>query len=558
MKIRRSRGIEATVETTSDSRFDSRFDFDFASSLLLDIAQERSLEGLMDKSIAAAITNPEFARVEIWLIEKGDICSHCPQRPQCPDQTRCLHLVAGGQNRFPGDAGRSLRIFNTQERIPLGVGFVGKIATTGQLTDLQTTDEVCREFPRLEFLQAEKIGRCAGSTISFRGETLGVLAIFSRAHLTKDRLAWQQIFSDHFGAAVANACAFAEINRLKAQLELQNAYLQEEVVEAKAFGELVGQSAALRHIVSQIDLVAPTEASVLILGESGTGKELVAREIHQRSLRKDKSLVRVNCASIPKDLFESEFFGHVRGAFTGAVKDRSGRFEAAEGGTLFLDEIGEVPLDLQSKLLRVLQEKRYERVGEDRTRLADVRVFAATNRDLKQAVAAGRFREDLYYRLNVFPVQVPPLRERMEDVPLLAKHFVEVSVKKLRCPKPRLTRAGIAKLQGYNWPGNIRELQNVIERAVIISRGGALDFDLPASQPALVPRPLAREESKTKPEFLTEAELQQRERENLLVILEKAHWKIMGRDGAAELLGVKPTTLMTRMKKMGLRRPVSV
>ena len=350
--------------------------------------------------------------------------------------------------------------------------------------------------------------------------------------------------------------AFDEIQRLKAQLEMQNAYLQEEVVEAKAFGELVGQSHALRHIVSQIDLVAPTEASVLILGESGTGKELVAREIHNRSLRKDKPLVRVNCASIPKDLFESEFFGHTRGAFTGAIKDRAGRFEAAEGGTLFLDEIGEVPLDLQSKLLRVLQEKRYERVGEDRTRLADVRVIAATNRDLEQAVAADRFREDLYYRLNVFPIQVPPLREHMEDIPLLAKHFIESSVRELRCPKPRLTRAGVAKLQNYHWPGNIRELRNVIERAIIISRGRVLDFDLPAAEAALVPASrTAREASDTEPEFLTEAELQRRERENLQVILEKARWKIKGADGAAELLGVKPATLKARMKKMGLKRP---
>jgi transcriptional regulator with GAF, ATPase, and Fis domain len=318
----------------------------------------------------------------------------------------------------------------------------------------------------------------------------------------------------------------------------------------------VGQSQALRHIVSQIDLVAPTEASVLILGESGTGKELVTREIHRRSRRKDKPLVRVNCASIPKDLFESEFFGHARGAFTGAVKDRAGRFEAAEGGTLFLDEIGEVPLDLQSKLLRVLQEKRYERVGEDRTRLADVRVIAATNRELKQDAAAGRFREDLYYRLNVFPIQVPPLREHMEDIPLLAKHFIELSVRELRCPKPRLTRAAIAKLQSYHWPGNIRELRNVIERAVIISRGRVLDFDLPTAEAALVPaRQAAREASDTEPEFLTEAELQRRERENLLIILEKAHWKIKGADGAAELLGVNSATLLSRMRKMGLRRP---
>jgi len=353
--------------------------------------------------------------------------------------------------------------------------------------------------------------------------------------------------------------AFEEIEVLKSQLEMQNAYLEEEVVQAKAFGGLVGQSRALHNIVKQIDLVAPTEASALILGESGTGKELVAREIHHRSRRKDKPLVRVNCASIPKDLFESEFFGHTRGAFTGAVKDRAGRFEAAEGGTIFLDEIGEVPLDLQSKLLRVLQEKCYERVGEDRTRQADVRVIAATNHDLEQAVAAGRFREDLYYRLNVFPIQVPPLRERMEDVPLLAKQFIESSIKELGCPKPRLTRAAIAKLQNYHWPGNIRELRNVIERAIILSRGGALDFDLPvASSPAAAPRFTPQEADATEPGILTEPEMQRRERDNLLAALRKTNWKIKGADGAAELLGVKPTTLKARIKKMGLKRPASL
>lgn len=350
-----------------------------------------------------------------------------------------------------------------------------------------------------------------------------------------------------------------EIAALKSQLELQNSYLTEAVVEAKAFGDLVGQSAALRHIVSQIDVVAPTEASVLILGETGSGKELVAHEIHRRSARKDRPLVRVNCASIPKELFESEFFGHARGSFTGAVRDRAGRFETAEGGTLFLDEIGEVPPDMQSKLLRVLQEKRYERVGEDRTRHANVRIIAATNRDLKKEAAAGRFREDLYYRLNVFPIQVIPLRERMDDVPLLAKHFVELSVRELKCAKPRLTRAGVTKLQNYDWPGNVRELRNVIERAVILARGGTLDFDLPIATTSTPPIPLPPapmpEEGATEPGFLTEAELQRRERDNLIAVLEKANWRIKGRDGAAELLGVNPTTFLARMKKWGIKRP---
>ena len=264
---------------------------------------------------------------------------------------------------------------------------------------------------------------------------------------------WTRIYADHIGAAIANARAFQEIQRLKAELELHNTYLQEAVVEAKAFGDLVGQSSPLRHIVSQIDLVAPTAASVLILGETGTGKELVAHEIHRRSARKDKPLVRVNCASISRALFESEFFGHVRGAFTGAVKDRAGRFEKAEGGTIFLDEVGEIPQDIQNKLLRILQEKRNERVGDDRTRRANVRIIAATNRDLRGAVAAGRFREDLFYRLNVFPIQVPPLRKRMDDIPSLARHFVELSIRDLKCAKPRLTKAAIAKLQNYQCQG---------------------------------------------------------------------------------------------------------
>jgi transcriptional regulator with GAF, ATPase, and Fis domain len=353
---------------------------------------------------------------------------------------------------------------------------------------------------------------------------------------------------------------FDQMQGPKAQLELPNTCLQEEAVEAKAFGDLVGQSEALRQIVGQIDLVAPTDASVLILGETGTGKELVAGEIHRRSQRKDKLLVRVNCASIPKELFESEFFGHVRGSFSGAIRDRTGRFETAHGGTMFLDEVGDVPLELQGKLLRVLQEKRYERVGDDRTRFADVRIIAATNRDLKQAVAAGQFREDLYYRLNVFPIQVAPLRQRMGDIPLLAEHFVGLSVRELKCAKPRLTRAAVAKLQNYDWPGNVRELRNIIERAVILARGGALDFDLPITgQASPLARPASRADasagSPPQPKFLTEAELQRRERDNLLLVLEAANWKIRGADGAAELLGVKPSTLNSRMIKWGMKKP---
>jgi DNA-binding NtrC family response regulator len=337
------------------------------------------------------------------------------------------------------------------------------------------------------------------------------------------------------------------------QAEIVMSSLRKPGRTAGADSEIIGQSPVWRQIMKQIEMVAPTDATVLILGETGTGKELIARELHRRGRRKEKPLVRVNCASIPKELYESEFFGHARGAFTSAIRDRVGRFEAAAGGTLFLDEIGEIPLELQGKLLRVLQEKCYERVGEDRTRRADVRIVVATNRDLKKEVAAGRFREDLYYRLNVFPINVAPLRERKEDIPVLAAHFVELAVKELECVRPRLTRAGIETLQNYDWPGNVRELRNVIERAAIFAQGGAFEFDLPVtgSDPSRF-EPVERDGIEQ--EFLTEAEMRRRERENLFAVLRKTGWKIKGVDGAAELLGVKPTTLISRIEKMGLKR----
>jgi DNA-binding NtrC family response regulator len=323
-----------------------------------------------------------------------------------------------------------------------------------------------------------------------------------------------------------------------------------------AVGQIIGQGRAWRQIVNQIDIVAPIDAAVLVLGETGAGKELVACELHRRSRRRDKPLIRVNCACVPKDLFESEFFGHVRGAFTGALKDRIGRFEAAAGGTLFLDEVGEIPLELQSKLLRVLQEKSYERTGESKTRTADVRIVAATNRNLQEEVAAGRFREDLYYRLNVVPIKVPPLRDRKEDIPLLASHFIETTVREIRCPRPRLTRVGIDQLQNYDWPGNIRELCNAIQQAAILAQGGDLDFNLH------VDGRKGRMNSRRWVDYgdfgaghLTEAEMRQWKRQNLLVVLQKTGWKIKGIDGAAELLGVKPTTLISQIQRLGLRKP---
>jgi transcriptional regulator with GAF, ATPase, and Fis domain len=526
--------------------------------LLLDIARERSVESIL-KKLVDSVERTEFVFSQVWLVEKGDRCTTCKLRSDCADQTRCLHLAAG-RGRSASNAGNVPHAYeDLSARIPLNFGPLGEAATTGQLRLIRNPDKQPISVAGLEWVQGEGILECGIRPIEYKGEVLGAIVGFAREYIPDSFTPWGHLFADHVGAAIANARAFEEIQHLKAQLELQNSYLQEAVIEAKAFGGLIGQSAALKKIVTQIDVVAPTEASVLILGETGTGKELVAHEIHHRSTRKNGPLVRVNCASIPRDLFESEFFGHVKGAFTGAVKDRAGRFETAEGGTIFLDEVGEIPLDIQNKLLRILQERRYERVGDDRTRRADVRIVAATNRDLKKEVAAGRFREDLYYRLNVFPVQVPPLRDRMDDIPLLAKQFVELSTKELKCAKPRLTKASLAKLQNYNWPGNVRELRNVVERGVILARGGVLDFDLPIATQmptALAPRSHASPPATMANQaFLTKPELQRMERDNLLLALEAAHWKIKGPGGAAELIGVKPTTLLSKMKKWGLTRP---
>jgi len=353
--------------------------------------------------------------------------------------------------------------------------------------------------------------------------------------------------------------ALSEIERLKEELERERDYLREEVSVSMNFGHIVGESPALKSMLARIEAVANTPASVLIIGETGTGKELVAHAIHARSARAEKPLVKVNCASIPDELFESEFFGHVRGAFTGAHRDRPGRFQLANGGTIFLDEVGEIPLSLQGKLLRVLQEKEFERVGDDRTTAVDVRVIAATNKDLEEAVERGDFREDLYYRLSVFPVQVPPLRRRGEDVVQLAVHFMEQVCREFGRPCPQLTQSDVAALRRYDWPGNVRELKNVIERALILSTGETLRLDLsladhPAGGPAPAPAAALPVTENGKP-FLTEAEMKERQRANLIAALEAADWRIAGDSGAAKLLGLRPSTLADRIKSFGIKRP---
>lgn len=344
----------------------------------------------------------------------------------------------------------------------------------------------------------------------------------------------------------------AENARLREELEQERDYLREEVNVAMNSGQIVGNSPPLMKMLKRVAAVAETPASVLLQGESGVGKELVAHAIHAQSGRADGPLVKVNCASVPKELFESEFFGHVKGAFTGAHRDRVGRFQLADGGTIFLDEVSEIPLELQSKLLRVLQESEFERVGDDVTRSVDVRVIAATNRNLEQQIVAGEFREDLFYRLSVFPVDVPALRERGDDVIRLAQYYLEKTCNDFGRDTMQLTRSQAEMLLRYNWPGNVRELKNVIERAVILSPGKALRLDLSMSNPgADVPGSAVNDNAD---QVLTEAEMREFQKNNLIAALRQADWKVSGHGGAAELLGVKPTTLADRIRTFGVKK----
>jgi PAS domain S-box-containing protein len=343
--------------------------------------------------------------------------------------------------------------------------------------------------------------------------------------------------------------AFDEVKKLKEQLELERDYLRDEIKTSASFGEIIGESQALKRTMEQINAVATTSASVVVLGESGVGKELIARAIHANSNRADQPLVKVNCASIPAELFESEFFGHVKGSFTGAHRDRVGRMQLANQGTLFLDEVGEIPLDLQGKLLRALQENEFERVGDEKTVRVDVRIVAATNRDLAVEVKNGTFREDLYYRLSVFPIEVPALRERQADIVPIAQHFVRDVCRQLGRQPLHMTKGHAVELVRHAWPGNIRELKNVIERAVILSTGEMLRLDLampPAAADNVNPVTLPQAD-----ELLTDAEFRVLEKDNIAKALRIAKGKISGAGGAAELLGIKPSTLAYRMSKLG-------
>ncbi|HZU95760.1 MAG TPA: sigma 54-interacting transcriptional regulator [Planctomycetota bacterium] len=492
-------------------------------AISLAAGQERSVDSVLRQIVTGLAGQPSVALARVWLA--------------VGDGSLQLAASAGTPRASPGESW--MRTDGDFRRIPVGKFKVGEVAGSGRPVLVGDALEKSEWAARPDWARREGIRSFAGQPLVFRGEVLGVLGVFGREAMSEADFLGTRLLADHAAAAIANGRAFDEIQRLRERLEAENSYLLEDAAPSL---ECVGKSPALLEALAKADQVAATSATVLLLGETGVGKEIFAQRIHRGSPRRDRPLIRVNGASIPRELFESEFFGHVKGSFTGALKDRAGRFQAADGGTLFLDEVGEIPLELQPKLLRAVQEGEFQRVGEDRPRRSDVRIIAATNRDLAREARDGRFREDLYYRLSVFPIRVPPLRERREDVGPLAAHFAARASKRFGIPAGTLEPSEIARLERYDWPGNVRELENVVERAVIVARGRPLRFEL-GDAPTRPPSG----------QILTDEQVRRLERENLEAALAKCGGKISGAGGVAELLGLSPSTVASRLKAMGIK-----
>ena len=520
---------------------------------LLDMAGERDISALMQLTAKQLCTRQDVALVRLWIYTDDDNCETCSLREDSPDKSSCLHLAAS-EGRPLASGENWNRIDGQFHRIPLGVRKVGHVAKTREPVEIRDVSEGSHWIADPEWARRESIKGFIGLPLIHRDELIGVLGVFLRVQVVENALLSLRMVVDHLASAIVNARAFEEINELRSRLASENEYLKEELNTARPYDGIVGTSAAIQAALEKTALVAPTDTTALILGESGTGKELIARAIHDQSGFKDGPLIRVNCASIPRELFESEFFGHVKGSFTGALQDRIGRFELATKGTLFLDEIGEVPLEMQSKLLRVLQEKTYERIGDAVTRKSKCRIVAATNKDLKAEVAKRTFREDLYYRLSVFPIEVPPLRERKQDIAVLARYFLELHCGRFGVAVPKLRKRDCDALKEYAWPGNVRELQNVVEQAALRLRTGPLRFQLPRNETPNE-RVATDFESQASSEPMTYEQLKEFERQNLLTTLKQTNWKIYGPRGAAERLGIHPATLTSKMKAMGIVRP---
>jgi formate hydrogenlyase transcriptional activator len=427
----------------------------------------------------------------------------------------------------------------------------GHVFTTGKPRAFSRAE--LDAFPESAFIRSRGIRSACCVPLATAHGVLGTLNLgaFSDHAFSDEQFPLLTRVAGQIAIAVRNAFSYERIEELNAQLAREKLYLEDEIRSDYQFDEIIGRSKALGRVLREIETVAPTDSTVLISGETGSGKELVARAIHQLSTRGDHAFVKLNCAAIPTGLLESELFGHEKGAFTGAINQRIGRFELANRGTVFLDEVGEIPLELQPKLLRVLQEREFERLGSTRTLRTDARLIAATNRDLAAMVDEQTFRQDLFYRLNVFPITVPPLRERREDIPMLVRHFAQQFARRMKKNVENISSETMEALTQYEWPGNIRELQNLIERAVILTTGPTLDVPVTALNGRKTPAlPAGRPSRGAEVETLEDAD-----RRHIVAALERTNWVIAGPNGAAARLGIKRSTLQFRMRKLGIVRP---
>ena len=534
------------MKSTTQERFEVRYGTPSSAQLILEVAKAASshleLAEVLESLIVALKPTSRFDAIAVFVIEGEYVRLHS------------LHVERVG--RRPGESVESViaRVASTVNpapkpvlKQPLSGHHVSEVASSRK-PYVSTDLEFQKRFPEDERLFQFGVRSYISLPLLKRGEMLGAVDFvsFEKRNFDRGEVQLLQDVSEIVSIAVSNALAFEEINALKEQLQAENRLLQDEIVQRSIFEEIVGSSQSLRNVLAAIDRVAPTDSTVLITGQTGTGKELIAHAIHRRSPRSGRALVKVNCAALPSELIASELFGHEKGAFTGALQQRIGRFEAANGGTIFLDEIGELTPEMQIALLRVLQEKEFERVGGNRTIQADVRVIAATNRDLQRHVAEGRFRSDLYYRLNVFPIHAPSLKERIDDIPILVDYFISRFATRMGKRIHQIDRRTLETFERYSWPGNIRELQNVIERGVILADGEVFRLE-----PGTLPRDSQNSSEAPASESSNTREQQKAQIE---AVLKETRGRIAGPDGAAARLGIPASTLESRIKTLKVNK----